>query len=86
MIEQPPPPEGAEATTGTMSPLAAVRQYLFTNSAKSTFLHNSGFVVKVTSSKLPTKQNLPAIQSDISVLQTQVQSPNGRCFGNKNSG
>ena len=34
MIEQPQPPEGDEATTGTMSPLAAVRQYLCTNSAK----------------------------------------------------
>ena len=31
-------------------------------------------VVKVTSSKSPTEQNLPARQSDISVLQTQVQS------------
>ena len=74
MIEQPQPPEGDEATTGTMSPLAAVRQYLSTNSAKSTFLRNSGLVVKVTSSKSPTEQNLPARQSDISVLQTQVQS------------
>ena len=35
MIEQPQPPEGDEATTGTMSPLAAVRQYLSTNSAKT---------------------------------------------------
>ena len=34
MIEHPQPPEGDEATTGTMSPLAAVRQYLSTNSAK----------------------------------------------------
>ena len=34
MIEQPQPPEGDEATTGTMSPLAAVHQYLSTNSAK----------------------------------------------------
>ena len=74
MIEQPQPPEGDEATTCTMSPLAAVRQYLSTNSAKSTFLRNSGLVVKVTSSKSPTEQNLPARQSDISVLQTQVQS------------
>ena len=57
-----------------MSPLGAVRQYLSTNSAKSTFLRNSGLVVKVTSSKSPTEQNLPARQSDISVLQTQVQS------------
>ena len=69
-----PPSEGDEATTGTMSPLATVRQYLSTNSAKSTFLHNSGLVVKVTLSKSPTEQNLPARQSDISVLQTQVQS------------
>ena len=74
MIDQPQPPEGDEATTGTMSHLVAVRQYLSTNSAKSTFLCNSGLVVKVTSSKLPTEQNLPARQSDISVLQTQVQS------------
>jgi len=36
-IEQPQPPEGDEATIGTMSPLAALRQYLSTNSAKSTF-------------------------------------------------
>ena len=35
MIEQPQPPEGDEATTGTMSPLAAVRQYLSTNSGKA---------------------------------------------------
>ena len=56
MIEQPQPPEGDEATTGTMSPLAAVRQYLSTNSAKSTFLRNSGLVVKVTSSKSRTEQ------------------------------
>ena len=70
MIEQPQPPEGDKATTGTMSPLAAVCRYLSTNSAKSTFLHNSGLVVKVTSSKSPTEQNLPARQSDISVLQT----------------
>ena len=74
MIEQPQPPKGDEATTGTMSPLAAARQYLSTNSAKSTFLCNFGLVVKVTSSKSPTEQNLPARQSDISVLQTQVQS------------
>ena len=57
-----------------MSALAAVGQYLSTNSAKSTFLRNTGLVVKVTSSKSPTEQNLPARQSDISVLQTQVQS------------
>ena len=74
MIEQPQPPEGDEPTTGTMSPLDAVCQYLSTNSAKSTFLCNSGLVVKVTLSKSPTEQNLPARQSDISELQTQVQS------------
>ena len=49
-----------------------MRQYLSTNSAKSTFLCNSGLIVKVTSSKSPTEQNLPARQSD--VPQTQVQS------------
>jgi hypothetical protein len=74
MIQQPQPPEGDEATTGTMSPLVVVCQYLSTNSAKSTFLSNSGLVVKVTSSKPHTEQNPPARQSDISVLQTQVQS------------
>ena len=74
MIEQPQPPEGEEATTRTMSPLVLVRQYHSTNSAKGTFLRNSGLFVKVTSSKSPTKQNLPARQSNISVLQTQVQS------------
>ena len=74
MIEQPQPPEGDEDTIGTMSPLDVVRQYPSTNSAKSTFLRNSGLVVKVTSSKSPTKQNLPARQNDISVLQTQDQS------------
>ena len=60
MIQQPQPREGEEATTGTVSPLATVHQYLPTNTAKSTFLHNSGLVVKVTSSKSPTEQNLPA--------------------------
>ena len=57
MIQQPQPPEGDEATIGTMSPLAVVRQYLSTKSAKSTFLSNSRLVVKVTSSKPPTEQN-----------------------------
>ena len=74
MTQQPQPPEGDEATTGTMSPLAAVRQYLSTNIAKSTFLRNSRLVVKVTSSKSPTEQNLLTRQSDISVLQIQVQT------------
>ena len=65
---EPPPSEGGEPTITAMSALATVRQYLSTNSAKSTFLRNSGLVVKVTSSKLPTEQNLPARQSNISVL------------------
>ena len=73
MVE-PPPSEGDEATITAMSPLAEVGQYLSTNSAKSTLLCNSGLVVKVTSSKAPTEQNVPTRQSDISVLQTQVQS------------
>ena len=68
MIEQPQPPEGNEATTGTMSPLAAMCQYLSSNGTKSTFLCNSGLVVKVTSTKSPTEQNLLATQSDMSVL------------------
>ena len=37
MIEQPQPPEGDEATTGTMSPLATVRQYLSTNTTGRPF-------------------------------------------------
>ena len=44
MVEPQQPPEGDEATITTMSPLAAVGQYLSTNSAKSTFLRNSGLV------------------------------------------
>ena len=65
MIEQPQPPEGDEATTGTMSPLAAVRQYLSTNSAKSTFLRNSGLVVKVTSSKSLSRPMCDPIQKEL---------------------
>ena len=68
MIEQPQPPEGDEATIGTMSPLAAVHQYLSTNSAKSTFLCNYGLVVKVTSSKLPHDQDMQAQNNVISAL------------------
>ena len=55
MIEQPQPPEDDEATTGTMSPLAAVCQYLSTNSAKCTFLRNSGLVVKAERSWMSPK-------------------------------
>ena len=51
-----PPSEGGEATITAMSALAAVGQYLSTNSAKSTFLRNAGLVVKAISSKLPHDQ------------------------------
>ena len=49
-IVEPPPSEGGEATITTMSAVAAVGQYLSTNSAKSTFLRNTGLVVKAISS------------------------------------
>ena len=68
MVE-PPPSEGDEATITAMSLLAAVGQYLSTNSAKSTFLRNTGLVVKAISSKLPHDQN-----NVVSALQTQVHS------------
>ena len=73
MVE-PPPSEGDEATITAMSPLATVGQYLSTNSAKSTFLHNTGLVVKAISSKLPHDQDMQAQNSVISMLQTQVRS------------
>src|SRR6266496_4668616 len=73
MVE-PPPSEGNEATITTISPLAAVGQYLSTNSAKSTFLHNTRLVVKEISSKLPHDQDMQAQNNVISALQTQVHS------------
>ena len=73
MVE-PPPSEGGEATITAMSALAAVGQYLSTNSAKSMFLRNTGLVVKAISSKLPHDQDMQAQNNVISVLQTQVQS------------
>ena len=73
MVE-PPPSEGDEATITAMSPLAAVGQYLSTNSAKSTFLRNTGLVVKAISSKLPHDQDMQAQNNVISALQTQVHS------------
>ena len=73
MVE-PPPSEGGEATITAMSALAAVGQYLSTNSAKSTFLHNTGLVVKAISSKLPHDQDMQAQNNVISTLQTQVHS------------
>ena len=59
MVE-PPPPEGGEANITAMSALAAVGQYLSTNSAKSTFLRNTGLIVKAISSKLPHEQDMQA--------------------------
>ena len=73
MVE-PPPCEGGEATITAMSALAVVGQYLSTNSAKSTFLHNTGLVVKAISSKLPHDQDMQAQNNVISALQTQVHS------------
>jgi hypothetical protein len=60
MVEPSQPPKGDEATITTMSSLAAVGQYLSTNSAKSTFLRNTGLAVKAISSKLPHEQDLQA--------------------------
>ena len=57
MVE-PPPSEGGEATITAMPALAAVGQYLSTNSAKSTFLRNTGLVVRAISSKLPNDQDM----------------------------
>ena len=57
-----------------MLALAAVGQYLSTNSAKSTFLHNTGLVVKAISSKLPHDQDMQVQNNVVSALQTQVHS------------
>ena len=73
MVE-PPPSKGGEATINAMSALAAVGQYLSTNSAKSTFLRNTGLVVKAISSKLPHDQDMQAQSNVVSALQTQVHS------------
>ena len=73
MVE-PPPSEGGEATITAMSALAAVGQYLSTNSAKSTFMRNTGLVVKAISSKLPHDQDMQAQSNVVSALQTQVHS------------
>ena len=73
MVE-PPPSEGGEATITAMSALATVGQYLSTNSAKSTFLRNTGLVVKAISSKVPHDQYMQAQSNVVSVLQTQVHS------------
>ena len=73
MVE-PPPSEGGEATITAMSALAAVGQYLSTNSAKSMFLHNTRLVVKAILSKLPHDQDMQAQSNVVSALQTQVHS------------
>ena len=73
MVE-PPPSEGGEATITAMSALAAVGQYLSTNSAKRTFLRNTGLVVKAILSKLHHDQDMQAQNNVISVLRTQVRS------------
>ena len=73
MVE-PPPSEGGEATITAMSALAAVGQYLSTNSAKSMFLRNTGLVVKAISSKQPHDQGMQAQSNVVSTLQTQVHS------------
>ena len=71
---EPPPSEGGEATITAMSALATVGQYLSTNSAKSTSLHNTGLVVKAILSKLPHDQDMQAQNNVIFALQTQVHS------------
>ena len=73
MVE-PPPSEGGEATIIAMSALAAVGQYLSTNSAKSMFLRNTGLVVKAISSKVPHDQDMQAQNNVVSALHTQVHS------------
>ena len=70
MVE-PPPSKGGEETITAMSALAVV---LSTNSAKSTFLRNTGLVVKAISSKLPHDQDMQAQSNVVSALQTQVHS------------
>ena len=57
MVE-PPPYENGDATITAMSALAAVGQYLSTNSAKSTFLRNTNLDVKAILSKLPHDQDM----------------------------
>ena len=71
---KPPLSERGEATITAMLALAAVGQYLTTNSVKSTFLRNTGLVVKAISSKLPHDQDMQAKNNVVSALQTQVHS------------
>ena len=73
-MDELPPSNGDEATITAMSALDAVGQYLSTNSAKSTFLRNTGLVVKAISSKLPHDQDMQAQNNVIFALQTQVHS------------
>ena len=71
MVE-PPPSKGGEATITAMSALATVGEYLSTNSAKSTFLRNTGLVVKAISSKLPHDQDMQAQSNVVSTLEAHV--------------
>ena len=84
MVE-PPPSEGGEATITAMSALAAVGQYLSTNSAKSTFLRNTGLVVKASSSKPPHDQDMQA-QNNVLSLHILIMRQFGRyCLNNQPS-
>lgn len=74
IMEQPQHHGRDKANKTTMSPLTVVHRYLSTNSAKSTFLRNTGLVVRITSLKPSHDQDLQAQQNDTSVLQTQIQS------------
>ena len=73
MVE-PPPSEGAVATITAMLALATVGQYMSTYSAKSTFLRNTGLVVKAISSKLHHDQDMQAQSNVVFALQIQVHS------------
>ena len=73
MVE-PPLSESDEATITAMSPLVEVGQYLSTNSAKSTFLRNTGLAIKAISSKLPHDQGMKSQSNVVSALQAQVHS------------
>ena len=84
MVE-PPLSEGGKATITAMSALAAVGQYVSTNSAKSTFLCNTGLVVKATLSKLPHDQDMHGQNNVIvGVLGTGV--PRLACLRRGSSG
>ena len=83
MVE-PPPSEGGEATITAMSALAAVGQYLSTNSAKSTFLRNTTQVHSLTETLCETRRNIAQCRQDMHGFETRlsdicyvVQEPRG---------